>query len=176
MKSRSAGILAYRRRAAGVEVLLIHPGGPFWARRDVGAWQIPKGSIDAGEDERQTALREFSEETGFSVTASLQPLGTIRQSGGKQVVAFAADQDLDSAAITSAMVEIEWPPRSGRFLPFPEVDRARWFDLAEARKMILPSQTPPFTRGAMPRWGSVPPPAGRENSRTPRRSAPIWQS
>lgn len=138
----SAGVLFHRAGANGVEVLLIHPGGPFWRRKDAGAWQIPKGMIGDEEAAEEAARREVAEELGFEVTAPLVPLGSVRQSGGKQVVAYAADQDVDAGAIRSNSFTVEWPPRSGTMADFPEVDAARWFTLAEARTMMLLSQQP----------------------------------
>ena len=139
---RSAGVLVYRRAARGVEVLLVHPGGPYWRNRDAGAWQIPKGGIDPGETPEAAALREVKEELGLILTGPLAPLAEIRQKGGKQVVAFAAEQDFDPTTITSVNFKLEWPPRSGRLQQFPEVDDARWLALDEAREAMLPSQVP----------------------------------
>jgi predicted NUDIX family NTP pyrophosphohydrolase len=139
---RSAGILLFRRTAEGVEVLLVHPGGPFWARRDAGAWSIPKGEHDPDDPAPEAcALRELEEETGKTLSPDdLVPLGEIRQKGGKVVAAWAAEGDLDAAAIRSNTFELEWPPRSGRRQEFPEVDRAEWFPPAEAREKLLPAQ------------------------------------
>jgi predicted NUDIX family NTP pyrophosphohydrolase len=138
----SAGILMYRRAGATLEVLLVHPGGPYWRARDAGAWSIPKGELDAGEDAGAAARREFAEEKGFNLAAPLEPLGEIRQRGGKRVTAFAVEGDIDVAAVESNSFEIEWPPRSGKTQIFPEVDRAEWFDLPTARAKILESQRP----------------------------------
>ncbi|CAL80506.1 conserved hypothetical protein; putative NUDIX family protein [Bradyrhizobium sp. ORS 278] len=140
MPARSAGVLAFRRRGGVLEVLLVHPGGPFWRNKDLGAWSIPKGEFGAGEAAEAVARREFAEELGTELTAPLVPLGEIRQRGGKVVKAFAAEIDLDASAITSNTFELEWPPRSGRMQRFPEVDRAAWLDLAEARARINPAQ------------------------------------
>lgn len=140
MALTSAGILLYRRSGGGVEVLLIHPGGPYWRSRDRGAWMIPKGGIEPGESAEAAARREFDEELGTALTGALVPLCRIRQTGGKWVEAFAAEGELEPDAITSIDFEMEWPPRSGRLERFPEVDRAAWFAMAEARAMILPSQ------------------------------------
>ena len=142
MPERSAGILLYRRRAGALELLLVHPGGPFWRNKDDGAWMIPKGLIGEGEDALACALREFEEELGKKPAGTPVPLCTIRQKGGKWVEAFALEGDLDANAIVSNSFPLEWPPRSGRIQSFPEVDRAGWFTLAEARLKILPSQAP----------------------------------
>jgi predicted NUDIX family NTP pyrophosphohydrolase len=138
----SAGIMMWRRRAHGVEVLLGHFGGPVWARRDAGAWAIPKGLVEEGETPEAAARREFEEELGARAEGELAPLGRIRQKGGKYVEAFALEGDLDAEAIVSNFFRMEWPPRSGRFQSHPEIDRAAWFTLAEAREKILPSQLP----------------------------------
>jgi predicted NUDIX family NTP pyrophosphohydrolase len=136
----SAGILMYRQTGRGLEVLLAHPGGPFWRNRDEGAWSIPKGKMDEGEDAAAAARREFLEETGCTLEGALEPLGDIRQRGGKRVTAFAVEGDLDVDAIKSNTFEIEWPPKSGRMQSFPEIDRAAWFDLPAAHVKILQSQ------------------------------------
>jgi len=138
----SAGILLYRRAPNGLEVLLVHPGGPFWQRRDAGAWQIPKGKIDEGEELLAAALREFQEELGVALEGEAQPMSRIRQASGKWVDTFAIEGDLDADAIVSATFEMEWPPRSGMMRSFPEVDRARWFTMREARDKMLVSQLP----------------------------------
>ena len=139
----SAGILLFRNRTAP-ELLLVHPGGPFWARKDLGAWSIPKGGRGEGEDPRQCALRELAEELGPAVPAieadRLTELGSIRQKGGKVVHAWAAEGEFDPAALDSNCFEMEWPPRSGARREFPEVDRAEWFEPAEAQRRILPAQ------------------------------------
>jgi predicted NUDIX family NTP pyrophosphohydrolase len=137
----SAGILLHRRGAAGPEVLLVHPGGPFWAKKDAGAWSIPKGEHDEAEDARDCALREFQEETGSApAPGELTDLGTVRQKSRKVVQAWALEGDLDPATVRSNSFELEWPPRSGRRRTFPEVDRAGWFGLEEAREKINPAQ------------------------------------
>jgi predicted NUDIX family NTP pyrophosphohydrolase len=139
--ARSAGILLYRRRDGEPEVLIVHPGGPFWARKDAGAWSIPKGEHDEAEDAQAAALREFEEETGTRLSpAELADLGSVRQKSGKVVTAWATEGDLDADAITSNTFEMEWPPRSGRMQSFPEVDRAGWFDLDQARERLNPAQ------------------------------------
>ena len=145
--SRSAGILLYRETAAGPEVLLVHPGGPYWARKDEGAWSIPKGEHDDSEDPQACALREFEEETGTALPrGELAELGTVRLKSGKQVTAWAVAGDLDADAISSNSFELEWPPRSGRMQAFPEVDRAGWFGLDEARLKLNPAQVPLLDR------------------------------
>jgi predicted NUDIX family NTP pyrophosphohydrolase len=136
----SAGLLLYRPTAAGLEVLLVHPGGPFWAKRDLGAWSIPKGEARADEELADVARRELAEETGVRADGPLVPLGHVRQKSGKVVHAWAVRGDADPSALRSNTFEIEWPPRSGRRRAFPEVDRAAWFDLAEARRRIHPAQ------------------------------------
>ena len=145
MSARSAGVLLYRH-GEELEVLLVHPGGPFWRNKDMGAWQIPKGGLEPDEDAPAAARREVAEELGVTVTAALEPLGTLRQAGGKLVEAFAARQDVDADAITSVTFELEWPPRSGRMRTYPEVDRARWFGLEAAREAMLASQRPLLDR------------------------------
>ncbi|ANN77096.1 NUDIX domain-containing protein [Bordetella flabilis] len=142
----SAGILMYRRGNNGLAVLLVHPGGPFWARRDTGAWSIPKGEANLGEQLRDVAVREFAEELGAPPQGLLQPLGEVRQAGGKRVTAFAVEGDFDTAALRSNTFEMEWPPRSGRIRTFPEVDRAEWFTLPLAAEKILAGQRPLLDR------------------------------
>ena len=139
---RSAGILLHRERAGVREVLLVHPGGPFWAKKDAGAWSIPKGEYEDGDDPRECALREFEEELGSPLPGDgeLRELGTVRLRSGKQVTAYAASGDLDAEAISSNTFTMEWPPRSGVQREFPEVDRAGWFALDEARKKLNPAQ------------------------------------
>ncbi len=139
---RSAGILLFRRRERGLEVLLIKPGGPFWRNKNAGAWMIPKGALEWGESSLEAALREFEEETGTRLDAAPFELATIRQAAGKIVEAFAAEGDLDAAKIRSIEFEAEWPPRSGRRQSYPEAEEARWMTLGEARAMMLPSQLP----------------------------------
>ena len=140
--SVSAGLLVYRRRAR-LEVFLVHPGGPFWARRDAGAWTIPKGGIEPGETPIDAARREFTEETGFSIDGTFAPLTPVVMRSGKIVHAWAVEGgDLDPHAVTSTTFRMEWPPRSGRFAEFPEVDRAAWFALPDARIRLLTAQVP----------------------------------
>jgi predicted NUDIX family NTP pyrophosphohydrolase len=147
-RGRSAGILLFRRSAAGPEVLLIHPGGPFWARRDAGAWSIPKGQIEPDEEPRAAAWREFAEELGSPAPdGPAIDLGSIRQKAGKEVTAWALEGDLDAEAIVcTTSVTLEWPPRSGRRRSFPEVDRAGWFAIDAAREKLLPAQEPLLDR------------------------------
>jgi predicted NUDIX family NTP pyrophosphohydrolase len=142
MAAPSAGILLYRKGAAGLEVLLIRPGGPFWRGRDAGAWMIPKGGVGEGEAPLEAAIREFEEELGSPPVGLPRPLARIRQAGGKWVEAFALEGDLDCAGVRSNLFTLEYPPGSGRLRDFPEVEEARWFPLAEARAMMLPSQLP----------------------------------
>jgi predicted NUDIX family NTP pyrophosphohydrolase len=139
---RSAGLLLYRRRDGRLEVLLVHPGGPFWARRDAGAWSIPKGEYEDGEDPRVAARREFEEELGSPPPEATElDLGEIRQRSGKLVTAWALEGDLDASAIVSNTCLVQWPPGTGKEIEIPEVDRAEWFDLAQAAEKINPAQT-----------------------------------
>jgi predicted NUDIX family NTP pyrophosphohydrolase len=138
----SAGILLYRSSANGLEVLLVHPGGPFWAKRDLGAWSVPKGQVDGDEDMLEAAKREFREETGAQVDGKFIELTPLRQPSGKVVHAWAVEGDADASSITSNTFSMEWPPHSGESREFPEVDRAEWFTLAEARDKLLPGQRP----------------------------------
>lgn len=142
MGKQSAGILLYRVVSERLEVLLVHPGGPFWARKDAGAWSIPKGELGPGEDPRAAAFRELGEETGWAPSAEGIPLDPIRQAGGKIVHAWALEADVDPGTLKSNMFSLEWPPGSGRESEFPEVDRAEWFPLQEARGRILGGQLP----------------------------------
>jgi predicted NUDIX family NTP pyrophosphohydrolase len=141
MPRRSAGIVLYRVRSGALEVLLVHPGGPVWARRDAGAWSFPKGEYDAGDDPREAALREFEEETGTALPpGDLIDLGSVKQKGGKVVSAWAVEGDLDPNTVKSNTFRMQWPPRSGRWATFPEVDRAGWFRAEEAREKLVPAQ------------------------------------
>ncbi len=140
MAVSSAGLLMYRVRGDGVEVLLVHPGGPFFKRKDEGAWTIPKGEVDAGEDDLTTARREFQEETGVTPAGPFVPLGEIKQKGGKRVRAWAFAGDCDAGAIQSNTFTMEWPPKSGRQQEFPEIDRAEFFGLEQARQKMNPAQ------------------------------------
>ena len=146
MAERSAGLLLYRRpsgRGGPVEVLLVHPGGPFWANKDLAAWSMPKGLINADEDPLAAARREFVEETGAAPpSAHPTPLGEFRQGSGKIVIAYAVEADFDVRALRSNTFTVEWPPRSGRKAEFPEADRAAWYGLGEARDKIHKGQVP----------------------------------
>jgi predicted NUDIX family NTP pyrophosphohydrolase len=142
VKRHSAGILLYRVAGDAPEVLLVHPGGPFWAKRDAGAWSIPKGEPDPEEDPQACARREFREELGTELPdGALASLGEVRQKNGKVVAAWAAEGDLDASAVRSNTFTMEWPPRSGRQQEFPEIDRAEWFPLEQAREKLIPAQT-----------------------------------
>lgn len=139
---RSAGLLMYRWREGDLEVFLVHPGGPFWAKKDLGAWTIPKGSFPASEDALDAARREFTEETGFTAAGSFIALGDVIQGSGKIVSAWAFEGDCDPAELRSNTCTIVWPPRSLRTMEIPEVDRGEWFSIAEARQRILKTQKP----------------------------------
>jgi predicted NUDIX family NTP pyrophosphohydrolase len=141
MAQESAGVLMFRLRDGRLQVLLVHPGGPFWHRKDLGAWTIPKGERALGEDAETTARREFAEETGHAPDGPLLALGRIKQRGGKQVDAFAVEGDFDPSRLSCNTFEIEWPPRSGKRQAFPEVDKAGWFMLEEARQKINTAQS-----------------------------------
>lgn len=140
MAETSAGLLVYRRREGRLEFLLAHPGGPFWARRDAGAWSIPKGLIGEGEDTLAAARREFEEEVGQAVEGAFAPLTPLKQKSGKIVHAWLVEADLDLASFRSNLFEMEWPPRSGRMASFPEVDRVGYFEPAAATEKVLPGQ------------------------------------
>ena len=142
MARTSAGLLLYRRRAGALEVFLAHPGGPFWARKDEGAWSIPKGEVQSGEAPLAAARREFLEETGFAIDGPFLELSPVVQRGGKTVHVWAAEADVDPAALVSNSFTLEWPPRSGRVRECPEIDRASWMTVDEARAKILVSQRP----------------------------------
>jgi predicted NUDIX family NTP pyrophosphohydrolase len=141
-KKTSAGILLYRRRGEEMEVFLIHPGGPFWAKKDLGAWSLPKGELEEGEDPLAAAVREFTEETGFPIAGDFRPLQPRRQPSGKTILAWAVEGDCDPAKLRSGLFSMEWPPRSGKQQEFPEADRGAWFTLAEARRRIIAGQAP----------------------------------
>ncbi len=138
----SAGILLYRKRSGALEVFLVHPGGPYWAGKDDGAWSIPKGEIEQSEDALAAAQREFCEETGSEVTGPYQPLAPVKTRGGKWIQAWAASGEFDPATLRSNLFSMEWPPRSGRMQSFPEVDRGAWFALDQARVKINSGQLP----------------------------------
>lgn len=143
MRARvSAGLLIYRRGTTGLQVFLVHPGGPYWARKDVGAWSLPKGEVEPGEDPLAAARRECEEETGHRIEGPAVPLGSVTMRSGKVVHAWAVEGDLDVAQVRSTTFSLEWPPRSGRLQTFPEVDRAAWFAIAEARLRLHPAQVP----------------------------------
>jgi predicted NUDIX family NTP pyrophosphohydrolase len=142
MPKLSAGILLFRRGNAGLEVMLVHPGGPFWAKKDEGAWSIPKGLADEGEDLLAAAKREFFEETGMQVAGGFLDLGAHRQPSGKTIAAWACEGDFDAATLKSNTFSLEWPPRSGRIVEFPEVDRAAWYSIDEALVKINKGQKP----------------------------------
>jgi predicted NUDIX family NTP pyrophosphohydrolase len=142
MKQKSAGILMYRFAGKQTEVLLVHPGGPFWAKKDVGAWSIPKGEFDEAEDPLKAGIRELEEETGIQVTGIFIPLSPVKQKSGKLVIAWAVEFDCDPNGITSNLFEMEWPPNSKTTKWFPEVDKAAWFNLEEAKEKIIPGQVP----------------------------------
>ena len=139
-RRKSAGVLLYRRAGDGVELLIVHPGGPFWAKRDEGAWSIPKGEYAEDEDPLEAAKREFVEELGKLPRGAITALGEIRQKAGKVVTAFALEGDFDCATFKCNSFEIEWPPKSGKRASFPEIDQAQWFSLEEARRRINPAQ------------------------------------
>jgi predicted NUDIX family NTP pyrophosphohydrolase len=142
MAKISAGILLFRRTAAGIEVLLVHPGGPFWAKKDAGAWSIPKGLVDEREDLLAAAKREFLEETGMAVEGAFLDLGAHKQPGGKTIRAFALEGDFDPGSLKSNTFSLEWPPRSGKIAEFPEVDRAAWLSIDEALQKATKGQKP----------------------------------
>jgi predicted NUDIX family NTP pyrophosphohydrolase len=142
MAKRSAGLVMYRWKGSQLEVFLVHPGGPFWAKKDLGAWSISKGEHVDGELPLEAAKREFREETGFTAEGVFQELGTVKQAGGKVVSAWAFAGDCDPSKLVSNRCKLEWPPRSGRLIEIPEVDRGGWFSIAEAKERILKSQAP----------------------------------
>jgi predicted NUDIX family NTP pyrophosphohydrolase len=165
-RALSAGLLLYRRRRE-LEVFLVHPGGPLWAKRDRGAWSIPKGEVLEGEDPLAAAKREFTEETGFEIDGTFRSLAPVEQPSGKVVHAWAVEGDCEPALLTSNRFTLEWPPRSGRMQEFPEIDRGAWFTLHEAREQILPGQAGLLDQleGLLHRLGTCPghraPGAGR---------------
>jgi predicted NUDIX family NTP pyrophosphohydrolase len=142
MAKKSAGLLMYRHRDGNLEVFLVHMGGPYWAKKDAGAWSIPKGEYESGEDPFEAAKREFLEETGLIAAGEFTRLEAVKQPGGKVVSAWAFEGDCDAETIRSNTFTMEWPPRSGRFQEFPEVDRGQWFDPDTAQEKILKGQRP----------------------------------
>lgn len=154
MPATSAGILPYRLTGGRLEVFLVHPGGPFWTRKDSGAWSLAKGEHGPAEDPLEAARREFAEETGFAIAGELTDLGSMKLAGGKVVRAWAVEADYDPALVRSNTFTLEWPKGSGRVREYPEVDRAAWFDLEEAARRLLPSQVP-FLRELLARLGLV---------------------
>jgi predicted NUDIX family NTP pyrophosphohydrolase len=146
MPKRSAGLLMYRRHNRDLEVFLVHPGGPVWAGKDLGAWSIPKGEYVDGEQPLEAARREFQEETGFAALGSFLELGAVTQASGKVVSVWAFEGDCDPGNLVSNRFELEWPPRSGRLIDIPEVDRGDWFSISAARERILKSQAPILDR------------------------------
>jgi predicted NUDIX family NTP pyrophosphohydrolase len=156
MKKKSAGILMYKRSGQELLLLLVHPGGPFWAKKDLGAWSIPKGEYEEGEDPLTAAKREFCEELGAEPSGEFWDLGAVVQPSKKEIVAWAVEADFPVAELKSNMFELEWPPRSGKKMQFPEVDRAEWFNPADARRKILPGQAA-FIDRLLARIGQVEP-------------------
>jgi predicted NUDIX family NTP pyrophosphohydrolase len=156
VKKESAGVLPWRWHGAAFEVLLIHPGGPLWSRRDVAAWSIAKGGIEDGETPEEAARREFREETGWQVEGPLSSLGMITQRGGKRVYGYGTALEVDPDTLVSATFSMEWPPRSGKMVAFPEVDRAGWFVLSAARAALIPSQVPFLERAAQHAGAPIP--------------------
>lgn len=140
MPKKSAGILMYRHKDSELEIFLVHPGGPFWINKDLNAWSIPKGEFDDNEDAFATAKREFKEETGINISGKFIELNPIKQKSGKMIYAWAVKGDIDASAIKSNEFEIEWPPRSGKMKTFPEIDKAEWFSLSDAKKKIIAAQ------------------------------------
>ncbi len=164
MAKKSAGLLMYKRNGGRLTVLLAHPGGPFWARKDAGAWTIPKGELDEGEDPLDGARREFAEEIGTAPEGTFIPLGEVRRSGAKTIIAWAVEGDFDPAMLLSNRFALEWPPRSGIVETFPEVDRAAWFGLEDAREKLNPRQVPFLDRLAHAVGGNAWRPGGPRQS------------
>jgi predicted NUDIX family NTP pyrophosphohydrolase len=141
MPQKSAGIVLYRIQNNSIEVFLVHPGGPYWSKKDDGAWSIPKGEFDENEEPLAAAKREFEEETGIKISGGFLQLNPVKQKGGKLVYAWAVEGDIDPAKIKSNSFEIEWPPRSGKMKSFPEIDKAAWFQISDAKKKIIEAQS-----------------------------------
>jgi predicted NUDIX family NTP pyrophosphohydrolase len=160
-KKLSAGLLPFRKVNGQLEVFLVHPGGPFWVRKDEGAWSIPKGEYSAKEDPLEAAKREFKEETGVEAVGDFLALGESKQPGGKLVTAWALENDLDPSTIQSNTFSLEWPPKSGKVQEFPEIDRGEWFPLREARTKILKGQVPFLDRLSEKLGAAVPEEADR---------------
>lgn len=142
MAKLSAGVLMYRYRNRQLEVFLVHPGGPFWTKKDLGSWSIPKGEYEEGEEPQEAAAREFQEETGFALNGPMRELGVVKQAGGKVISAWCIEGETDPAKLVSNTFQMEWPPRSGHRMEFPEVDRGGWFSLPAAQERILRGQAP----------------------------------
>ena len=140
MTKQSAGVLLFRRKKNQVEIFLVHPGGPFWLKKDLGAWTIPKGEIEAGEEALDVAIREFSEETGQTISGKFIPLKPVKQKGGKTITAWAVEGDADHSKIISNTFEMEWPPKTGNMKTFPEIDKAEWFSVSTAKEKINAAQ------------------------------------
>jgi predicted NUDIX family NTP pyrophosphohydrolase len=168
MAKISAGILLYRRSPNGLQVLLVHPGGPFWAKKDAGAWSIPKGLADEAEDLLAAAKREFLEETGKAIDGEFLDLGAHKQPGGKTIAAWAIEGDFDTESLRSNAFSIEWPPRSGRMAEFPEVDKAAWHSIDEALEKATPGQRP-IIAALAGRLGANAPDGAPESRRKSRR-------
>ena len=166
---QSAGIVLYRIRPDQLEVFLVHPGGPYWAGKDEGAWSIPKGEIPQGDEPLQTAKREFAEETGSPITGEFRALGTLKQPSGKVIHAWAVEGDLDPGTVKSNLFSMEWPPRSGIIREFPEVDCGAWFDMAAAARKLSPGQRPFLDALPAPR-SAASPSAGSATARAPAES------
>jgi predicted NUDIX family NTP pyrophosphohydrolase len=142
MPKKSAGVLVYRKTKEEYEVLLVHPGGPFWARKDLNSWSIPKGEFEDDEEPIDAAKREFEEETGFKIEGKFIELNPVKQPSGKLIYSWAVEGDIDASEVKSNLFKMEWPPRSGAFKEFPEIDRAEWFDFETAKQKVLSGQIP----------------------------------
>ena len=171
MKKRSAGILLFRKAEAGVEVFLVHPGGPFWAKKDLGSWSLPKGEYEEGEDPLTAAKREFTEETGCVVDGDFVELGDLKQPSGKNISAWALEHDLDPASVKSNMFSMEWPPKSGKMQEFPEVDAGAWYSLTAALEKLHKGQTDFIARLAEKIGVAIPKPQDRGSPTNPQQHA-----